>query len=261
MIQYIVQWLNDFPPLSGISQTYSSPTFMMGTALDLNNHCIIPFGAYVEAHEDYDRTHTMAERTKGTICLGPTANFQGSYKILCLKTARKVTRKKIKELPMSASVIKRIEEISEREKRSEGLLFTNRNSNKIHDIDEEHDTVTTCVDNETGNETRDYENKPDNQPIIMNDNEQPGITLESEEPVPQIHPEKPGVDHSTNDTVNDVETTGLDSEDDQGKTTGVFDSEDGASNGDDITGVDAVEGTEVMSNEVNITEVLADDDD
>jgi hypothetical protein len=58
----------------------------------------------------------MAERTRETICLGPTANFQGSYKLLCLKTARRVTIKQFKELTMPTSGIKRIAEIAERKK-------------------------------------------------------------------------------------------------------------------------------------------------
>jgi hypothetical protein len=127
--------LNGFPHLIGVSQTFSPRTIMTGIALDFAKHFKIPFGAYVEAHEDYERTDTMAERTKGTICLGPTANFQGSYKLPCLQIARRVTRKKFKELPMPVSVIKRIEEITDGKKQGEYLLFTVRNGNTIPDLD------------------------------------------------------------------------------------------------------------------------------
>jgi hypothetical protein len=86
----------------------------------------------------------MAEITRGTICLGLTANFQGSYKLLCLKTARKVTRKQFKKLPMPTSVIKRIAEIAEREKQGKDLVFTDRNGNAILNPNEEDDVVATA---------------------------------------------------------------------------------------------------------------------
>jgi hypothetical protein len=85
---------------------------MTGTALDFAKHCKIPFGTYAEAHEEYPQTNTIAQRTRGVICLGPKGNFQGSYKIMCLTTGRKIKRKQFQELPMLASVIKRIEAIA-----------------------------------------------------------------------------------------------------------------------------------------------------
>jgi hypothetical protein len=183
MMQYAVLWLNGFPPLSGIYQTFSPRTIMTGTTLDFKKHCRVPFGAYVEAHEDYDTTNTMAERTRGTICLGPTANFQGSYKILCLNTARRVTRKQFKELPMPTSVIKRIANIAEREKQGEDLIFTDRNGNAILDPNQEHDVLAdagmdTGTENETGGNNDDDNN---DQPLITDDDEQPGINMENQE--------------------------------------------------------------------------------
>jgi hypothetical protein len=93
LIHFVVLWSNAFPPSSGVSNTYSPRTIMTGTTLDYNKHCRLPFGAYVETHEGNDTTNTMVERTRGAICLGPTANFQGSYKFFCLDTGRRVTRK------------------------------------------------------------------------------------------------------------------------------------------------------------------------
>jgi hypothetical protein len=166
---------------------------MTGTTLDFKKNFRIPFGAYVEAHEDYDTTNTMAERTTGTICLGPTANFQGSYKLICLKMARRVTRKQVKEFPMPTSGIKRVAEIGEREKQGEDLIFTDRNGNAILDPDAEDDAISTAgVDTETGNETggkndeHEIENENEynnhnNQPFITDDDEQPGIAMEPED--------------------------------------------------------------------------------
>jgi hypothetical protein len=100
LIKFVVLWLNDFPPSSGISKTYSPRTIRTGTTLDYNKHCKLLFGAYVETHEMNTPTNTMKEITRAAICLGPTANFQGSYKFLCLRTGRRITRKQFRELPM-----------------------------------------------------------------------------------------------------------------------------------------------------------------
>jgi hypothetical protein len=111
-------------------------------------------------------------------------------------------------------VIKRINKISEGEKQGEDLLFTNRNGNEISAVNAEHGIVTAGVDteisNKTGNDNVHVNEQQgitdDNQPVIMNGNEKPGITMESEETIPHIYPENPGVDHPTKDTANDNET-------------------------------------------------------
>jgi hypothetical protein len=116
LVYYAAFWINEFPPSSGVSAFYSPRTIMTGTALDFAKHCKLPFGAYAEAHEEYPQTNTMAPRTLGVICLGPTGNFQGSYKMMCHQTGRKLTRKQFQELPMPDSIIKRIEDITAKEK-------------------------------------------------------------------------------------------------------------------------------------------------
>jgi hypothetical protein len=104
-----------------------APGIMTGIALDFEKHCNLPFGAYTEAHEEYPQTNTMAPRNRGVICLGPTGNFQGSYKMMCHQTGRKLTRKQFQELPMPESIIKRIEAIEEKEKQEKTLVFSDRN--------------------------------------------------------------------------------------------------------------------------------------
>jgi hypothetical protein len=112
---------------------------MPGTTLDFAKNCKIPFGAYVETHEENKPTNTMVERTCGAICLGPSANFQGSHKFLCLCTGRKIIRKQFREVPMPASVMKCAEAIALGDKRSGNMEFTDRNGIPITDDDETDD--------------------------------------------------------------------------------------------------------------------------
>jgi hypothetical protein len=126
LINFVVLWLNVFSPSIGVSKTYNPRTVMKGTTLDYNKHCKLPFGAYTETHEINTPTNTMKERTRAAICLGPTANFQGNYKFLCLKTGRRITRKQFRELPMPTAVIEAVEALAERDKQDGNLEFTDR---------------------------------------------------------------------------------------------------------------------------------------
>jgi hypothetical protein len=97
-------------------------------------HCRLPFGAYVETHEENKPSNTLKERTRAAICLGPTANFQGSYKFLCLHTGRRITRKQFRELPMSSSVIEAMEALADHDKQEGTLEFTDRDVNAYDDL-------------------------------------------------------------------------------------------------------------------------------
>jgi hypothetical protein len=145
---------------------------MTGTSLDYSKHCKVPFGAYVETHEENSPTNTMSERTRGAVCLGPSANFQGSYKLLCLRTGRKIVRKQFTELPMPDSVIKRVEAISARDKRSGNMVFSARDGTTIGDDrdDDDDEDVTAGLDNGENDDTG--EERSQKKP--------PGIPLENQ---------------------------------------------------------------------------------
>jgi hypothetical protein len=147
LVHFLTLWLNAFPHSSGVSDTYSPCTIMTGTSLDYGKHCKVPFRAYVETHEENSPTNTMSEHNHGAICLGPSANFQGSYNFLCLRTGKKIVRKQFTELYMPASVIKRVEEIAARDKRSGNIVFSARYGTEIGDDHDDDEDVTAGVDN------------------------------------------------------------------------------------------------------------------
>jgi hypothetical protein len=159
---------------------------MTGKTLDYKKHCKLPFGAYVETHEEHVHTNTMANRTIGAICLGPTVNFQGSYKFLCLRTGIRITRKKIKEVPMPTSVIRAVEALTVQDTQVGAMVFTDRLGNNIADTnDTEADADqtqadTARVDNATGVNME--ENTEDTEDIFHDaqegDDEPPGLMMD-----------------------------------------------------------------------------------
>jgi hypothetical protein len=141
----------------------------------------------------------MTERTRGAICLGPTANFQGSYKFLCIRTGRRITRKKCKEVPMPTSVIRAVEALAAQDKQVGAMVFTGRMGNNIADIND-NDAAQTPDDitwvtrhqdtaNSNGVDTEDMEDifhdaqgGDDEPPGIMMDypGETPGLLNQTE---------------------------------------------------------------------------------
>jgi hypothetical protein len=202
-----------------VSASYSPWTITTGTSLDFAEHYKLPFGAYAEAHEEYPQTSTMAQRTRGVICLGPTGNFQGSYKIMCHKTGRKLTRKQFQELPMPGSIIKRIEAIAEKEKQEKILFFSNRNEEPLQDDDDTNHDVTAGVDDndEDDDGTKDNNNPPgilldelvdneDSEEEIEVNNESTGVPAES---TGMHDSERTGVHNNESTGVHDNESTGV----------------------------------------------------
>jgi hypothetical protein len=213
LINVVILWINAFPPSSGVSKTYSPRTIMTGSILDYVKHCKLPVGAYVETHEENTPTNTMKERTRAAICLGPTANFQGSYKFLCLRTGRRITRKQFQEMPMPASVIKAMEALTERDKKDGNLDFTDRDRNPYKNLE---DDTNQLMDVDAGVNNEDLEGPTDGtmdteKTEEVNDNEAPQEDDAAEEAedkeAPCIQMEHPG-DMWAPDIVPD-ETTGV----------------------------------------------------
>ena len=95
-----------FLPKGGIGSV-SPITLITGIKLDYKKHCQLPFGYYVQAHEEPTPTNSPAVRTIRAITLIPIGNLQGGYKFLNLQTGKKITRRKWTHLPMPTEVIDR----------------------------------------------------------------------------------------------------------------------------------------------------------
>ncbi len=67
---------------------------------------------------------------------------QGSYKFLSLSTGKKVTRRKFTEMPITDSVIKKVEEMAVKDGAVNGISFKNRKGVEyVFDNEDEHETV------------------------------------------------------------------------------------------------------------------------
>jgi hypothetical protein len=94
--------------------------------LDAKLHCRAPFKSYCEVHVDPEITNTMVPRTKWAICLEPTGNLHGSYQFLPLVMGKKVTQRKFTEVPITESVLEKVEKIAVKDGATKGLSFKSR---------------------------------------------------------------------------------------------------------------------------------------
>ena len=99
-----------FPAKGGIPNV-SPRTLMTGIKLYYSKHFRLPFGSYVQVHDEPSPKNSPTARTVGAITLGPTGNLQGGYKFLNLRTGKKITRRNWTHLPMPSKVIERINKI------------------------------------------------------------------------------------------------------------------------------------------------------
>ena len=58
--------------------------------------------------------------------MGPTDNIQGSIKFMCVETGRKIVRWSYTKLPMTDSIIKKVEGLAEKDRANNELFFRNQ---------------------------------------------------------------------------------------------------------------------------------------
>ena len=95
-----------------MSDTLSPMELLTRRSLDYNKHCKLPPGAYCLVHEEILPTNSMKERATGAIAIGPTANLQGAYRFMSLKTGHIITRREWTVMPVPPEAIERVESMA-----------------------------------------------------------------------------------------------------------------------------------------------------
>jgi len=150
LIYYVVYWLNNVPK---IGQDFSPKDLIFGEQrLDYNNICKLPFGSYVQVHDDLDVTNNTESRTTGAINLGPARNLQGTDRFYSLKTGEIVVRRKWTELPVPSDVIERLDDLTLDKSDCEQDLYDNidqeiEENGNVVGVEEKEQQVTPVIDN------------------------------------------------------------------------------------------------------------------
>ena len=131
LVKNAVFWLNAVPTNDGITRRFSPRYIMTGQHLLASKHAVIPFGAYVQTHEQH--TNDMQQRTLSCVCLGPTGNAQGGHWFMSLTSGEKIIRYRWTELPMPNEAIARVNSIGRRQNMPSTMTYANRQGAEILD--------------------------------------------------------------------------------------------------------------------------------
>jgi len=174
LIQYVVYWLNNIPE-SG--QEHSPRDLILGEQkLDYEAVCRIPFGAYVQVHDDPTITNTMQSRTTGAISLGATGNAQGTHRFFSLKTGEVIVRRTWTELPIPSEAVDKLQEFVEDEIDNGDLEAL------MNEVEEEEQASNTEEgDAERMQEEIEHEQNNDQDTSDLNESEQPSEQGREEE--------------------------------------------------------------------------------
>ena len=93
------------PDPQGIYDNLSPREIVMGQVIDINKHCNMKLGSYVEAHKDIMVTNTRHPQIFSGINLVPTGNIKGALKVFDIKTSVVKKPRTMIELPMPDRVI------------------------------------------------------------------------------------------------------------------------------------------------------------
>ena len=144
LIYYVVYWLNNVPKTG---QDISPKDLIFGEQrLDYNNICKLPFGSYMQVHDDLVVTNTMESRTTGAIILGSTRKIE-DWRNCC--------QAKWSGLPVPWDVIERLDDLTFDKSNYEEDLYENMNqeiedNSNIVIMEEEEQQVPLDIENEEG---------------------------------------------------------------------------------------------------------------
>ena len=161
MIFYVVKLLNYFPAKGGVSDQYGPKAILAGEVIQYKYYSM-PFGTYCQIHEEDAPRNSMAARTRGAISLGPSGNIQGGQNFYTLNTGTVVCRRSWTVVPMTETVIERVNKLAEDQPNLS--VFYDRNGNEIGDAD-------AGVDGEDDADAVEYEIPG----VVGDDNQIPGV--------------------------------------------------------------------------------------
>ena len=192
--------LNFFPPKDGISNFYSPRTIMHQQTLDYSKQCAIPFGTYVQAHNEPTFKNSQHPRAIDCIYLRYVDNFQGGNHLLDLNTGQTIKTRTITQVPITQNVIELVHKLAEADGIQEGLKITNKknvilfDSSWIAGVDYEDKSYVAEEDDSIQGDERDEMNPNEilearqNRVTVDNDINADNIDHENEE---SSNPEEP----------------------------------------------------------------------
>jgi hypothetical protein len=167
LVKNAVFWINAVPTNDGITRRFSPRYIMTGQHVLASKHAVIPFGAYVQTHEQH--TNDLGQRTLSCICLGPTGNVQGGHWFMSLTSGEKLIRYRWTELPMPREAITRINHIGKQQKMPTMLTYSNRYGTELPETVDDYPSDTDTADDDSDDDTYSQPDDSDDDSILSVD--------------------------------------------------------------------------------------------
>lgn len=209
-------WLNIFPSRNGVSTTLSPAAIVTGRMLDDRCHCRMPFGAYVQTHEEHD--NTLVPRTRGALACWPSGNAQGGYRFYCLHTGRIIKRNHWTEVPLPLGTEAIVHRQARQQQVNPGIIFEDRylpdepqiagvNNQDNNGDDDDSEDDSECNDSDDSETDSEHEDSDDDDGEMNNNEANIDETVEADQ-----NPLNPAEIAGVNDD-NLVDITGVNDED------------------------------------------------
>ena len=106
---------------------------MTGDILNYKKHLAIHSDQYWKIHEEDTPHNSTRTSTGGAICMGTSKNKKGGFKFMTLGSMKKVVRRRWYSIPMTDTMIARVNELDQG--KSNDLDLLDLNKRLIRDID------------------------------------------------------------------------------------------------------------------------------
>jgi hypothetical protein len=101
--------------------------------LDFSKHCSIPFGSYVQAHQEPNPTNAQHPRTLDCIFLRYVDNLQGGHKLLNLHSGHTIKRRTITPVPITQNAIDLVHALATQQGIPDGIKITSKTGVILYD--------------------------------------------------------------------------------------------------------------------------------
>ena len=101
LVIHAAMFMNSYQDKQGISQEFSPRELVLRWQLCTKKHIRAQFGSFCVTYDvpSPNETNRQDSRARYAICLGPTGNFQGTHKFLCLQSKRIIKRRDFNRIP------------------------------------------------------------------------------------------------------------------------------------------------------------------
>lgn len=132
------------PTLLVVDEVLATPSLceiVTGVSIDTTKYCIVPFGAYLQGHEQH--CNSLITRTLRAVALQLSRSAEGGPYLLNLQIGKRINRNNWTELPMPVNILQRRHRLTESKSPSRPVFVDRENTECPYHWIREHSESTS----------------------------------------------------------------------------------------------------------------------